>query len=328
MIKPANAPYFFLFGSVFQFLMSYGLAFIAISMRINLSLEAMLFASQVIGFGVPLLLFMKANHIRLGDIIPHAELGIGNALIVLIIVLLSLPITYFLSGVTVVFFNNNVTDLHNNSSLFKTDTLSVVMTLFLTVALPAVFEELSYRGLVLTALKKMSLLKSSVLCGFFFALMHLDPQQFLYTFYLGAVLAIFVRVTKSIYAGILGHMMFNGLSALISYASSSAEAADLPDLSLMSIGGRFDYLWSTLLIFLVLSLMALAVIVPIIRFFIRRNEKIAQDDTRNFQGSENTMFEFRKAYKSFRWATIASVAFYVSYIIAFQIIRIQDKVFF
>jgi len=92
--------------------------------------------------------------------------------------------------------------------------------------LPAVFEELTHRGLVLDALSdRGNEIESVVWCGLLFGAMHTNIMQFFYAFIGGMVFGFVVIKTNSIYPAMLLHFCNNAFSHVQSYASQHPTGA-------------------------------------------------------------------------------------------------------
>ena len=89
---------------------------------------------------------------------------------------------------------------------------SYIILLLLIAVLPAITEEITIRGVVLSGYEDKNIYLSCAITGLLFGIMHLDPQQFLYAAVLGFVLALVVRITNSIFASALIHFLINGTS--------------------------------------------------------------------------------------------------------------------
>ena len=93
----------------------------------------------------------------------------------------------------------------------------LVLDVIGTAIVPAISEELLFRGLILVALlpygKKTAILGSSVM----FAIMHQNIGQIVYTFGMGIVLALIVVKTQSVWGAIILHFLNN----LFSVANTS-----------------------------------------------------------------------------------------------------------
>ena len=73
-----------------------------------------------------------------------------------------------------------------------------IILLLLIAVLPAITEEITIRGVVLSGYEDKNIYLAASITGLLFGIMHLDPQQFLYAAVLGFVLALVVRITNSI----------------------------------------------------------------------------------------------------------------------------------
>ena len=91
--------------------------------------------------------------------------------------------------------------------------------------LPATFEELTHRGLVIDAIGDGgNEIEQMLLCGLLFALMHTNILQFLYAFAGGCMMAFLTIKTKSILPAMLLHFVNNTYSHLSSYASQNPDS--------------------------------------------------------------------------------------------------------
>ena len=78
--------------------------------------------------------------------------------------------------------------------------------------LPAVCEEILFRGLIFTGLKKISTVVGVFGSAFLFMIMHGSPDQTVHQFILGIVLALAFLVANNLWVPILMHF-FNNLVA-------------------------------------------------------------------------------------------------------------------
>ena len=92
---------------------------------------------------------------------------------------------------------------------------SIVISIILIVLIPAVFEEVLFRGFILFGLNKIySQRKSILISSLLFGLVHLNPWQFITAFLLGMIFSWIALKTKSIILPIAGHFL-NNLMALL-----------------------------------------------------------------------------------------------------------------
>jgi hypothetical protein len=81
--------------------------------------------------------------------------------------------------------------------------------------LTPILEELVYRGIVYTRLKRhLGIIPAVLLSALIFGLMHFNIVQFIYAFVLGIMLALFMEHTGHLYGAIAGHMTVNLISVV------------------------------------------------------------------------------------------------------------------
>ena len=75
--------------------------------------------------------------------------------------------------------------------------------------LPAIFEELFFRGVLLRGLKGMPVWAAALICGGLFSLFHQNPAQTLYQFFCGVAFALIAIRSGSILPTVLAHFCNN-----------------------------------------------------------------------------------------------------------------------
>jgi sodium transport system permease protein len=89
---------------------------------------------------------------------------------------------------------------------------SIPWTVLALIILPALCEEIAFRGLILTGLRRRFRTWTAVLLGaFLFSLYHMNVFQLLPTFFLGVVLGLLTVRSGSVLPAILFHMLHNTL---------------------------------------------------------------------------------------------------------------------
>ena len=92
----------------------------------------------------------------------------------------------------------------------------LVLGLFATVVLAPFIEELIFRGCLLSGLtERFGRWGAALLCGLSFSLMHMNPEQTVYQFFLGVVCALAVMESGSLLTGVVTHAMSNLLAILL-----------------------------------------------------------------------------------------------------------------
>ena len=109
----------------------------------------------------------------------------------------------------------------------STQGFGLVGVLFVVALLPAVLEELIFRGFILRGLKGLGGVASILLCGGLFALYHQNPVQTMYQFCCGACFALIAFRSGSIFPGVLAHFANNAFVVLY-YHFTGQDAMSLP----------------------------------------------------------------------------------------------------
>lgn len=177
----------------------------------------LLIFTQLLFLFTPVLVYFAITGDNIKEVLSLRSLSFKNSCLVILIALAAQPVAWFLSYLSNLFFNNDVADLFGSISIYPYWMLLIVLAV-----VPAVFEEIAIRGVVLHGYKKEPLLVASLITGLIFGMLHLNPQQFLYTSILGMLFGYLVRITHSIFSGIIAHFVFNGFQVTISKLSLNA----------------------------------------------------------------------------------------------------------
>lgn len=145
------------------------------------------------------------------------KINLKQALIIALIVIVSL---FFLSPIidlvnhlfTFVGYNPSESLGIDLSNLYR-----FIAAVIALAVLPAICEELLFRGIIYNGLLKLGVKKAIIFSALIFALMHLSLQQTVYQIILGVILAYAVYVTGSLKASMLLHFLNNFIVLLISY---------------------------------------------------------------------------------------------------------------
>ncbi len=89
------------------------------------------------------------------------------------------------------------------------DVKSFIIVFVFTCVVPAISEEFLLRGMYLTAVKRKGYVFSVITSTVMFVLLHSDPSSVVAHSILGALAAIVVLNTNSVFAGVLVHLSFN-----------------------------------------------------------------------------------------------------------------------
>ena len=141
------------------------------------------------------------------------------AKIIMLIAIAFLTVAAFMP-IAQVFFDMLVNTGYNTAKLTILTVQTpaqLVIGIILFAIMPAIAEEILYRGMIARAFKKHSFILAIFLGGALFALMHGSPAQLVHQFFLGCVCCIVYFSTGSIYAPIIVHVVNNLIAVIGSY---------------------------------------------------------------------------------------------------------------
>ncbi|WP_250278175.1 CPBP family intramembrane glutamic endopeptidase [[Clostridium] colinum] len=164
-------------------------------------------------FILPILLYTILKKVKIKDIIPLNPLSLKNFILVIFISFSVIPLTDFVSSIGDVFFENIIID-----ELYQeTSNLNLFQLLFTIALVPAIAEELAFRGVILSGYKKNSLITAMLMSSLYFGMMHGNLNQFVYTTLCGIFMAFLVKITNSIYSSMIMHFIFNARAGIFLY---------------------------------------------------------------------------------------------------------------
>ena len=153
-----------------------------------------------------------------------------------------------ISAISQMFFTNNI----GTFMAAIADTPYWAMLLLMAVT-PAITEEITLRGVVLSGYDNQSKFKAALITGILFGIFHMDFQQFLYATALGFIFAYIVRITNSIFSSVIMHFIINGISVTAQKVLFSAEelisqVVEEPSLMDLSFNMKLTYMSTYILV--------------------------------------------------------------------------------
>ena len=173
-------------------------------------MRILLVLNHTIIFLIPAIIYLIVTKSSVKDTLKLNKIYFKDLVLIILLGFICQPIMTFFSLTTSFFFKNEI-------GAFMTEIVSTpyIMLLLLVAVLPAITEEVTIRGVILSGYDNINKYKAALVTGLFFGMLHLDPQQFLYATVLGFILALVIRTTKSIFAGAIIHFFINGTSITI-----------------------------------------------------------------------------------------------------------------
>lgn len=177
-----------------------------------------LISTQLLLVFLPTIIFVFYKKYNLKDL-RFNKLSLINFIICSAIMLFSIPITGFLNFLWMIFISH-FGKLHAATVFMANNTIELLINLFVIAIVPALFEELLFRGVIFRGAEKLGRIGSIVLTALLFGLLHRDLQTLVGTVLLGIIITYMVYKTDSIYAGILAHFINNGFVVGLTYIVS------------------------------------------------------------------------------------------------------------
>lgn len=134
-----------------------------------------------------------------------------------------IPLVSFINMISSLFVENGVSE-----TLTRTvESNSLIVNLLVIALLPAVVEEIIFRGLIFNGYKKRNPFKAALLSAFLFGLIHMNINQFSYAFVIGILFALLTYVTGSVIPSIIAHFIVNGTSVVLSHLLVKLQKTDV-----------------------------------------------------------------------------------------------------
>ena len=215
-----------------------------------------LFINHIIIFIVPAIIYLLLTKQSPKKVLRLNKLYFKDIILIIGLAFVCQPIMTFFSLISQFFFENEI-----GNFVGEIVNTPYWILLLLVAVLPAITEEITIRGVVLSGYDNKNIYVACAASGLLFGIMHLDPQQFLYATVLGFILALVVRITNSIFASALIHFIINGTSITMQKIVSllPMESNDT-SLQALSISEKINYSITYAIIALVFSIFAYLII--------------------------------------------------------------------
>ncbi|MFI3230858.1 MAG: type II CAAX endopeptidase family protein [bacterium] len=163
---------------------------------------------------IPLLIFVHLGVVDLNIDIPLKKLSFKNIILIILISITMQPLLSFIASITNIFNEDVVSEV-----IFEFYKIPYWQSLLAVAVAPALIEEFIFRGIILSKYNKAGLFGSVLISSLYFGIIHLTISQLFYAIIGGIILGFLVKITDSIWAGILGHFVLNGTQITMAYIS-------------------------------------------------------------------------------------------------------------
>lgn len=172
---------------------------------------AVMMALQIAVFGIPFAVFCAFRGsgyvFKLGFELPRKKslpvIVFGTVFLVLSICVLKFGLFHFA-------YDASAYSLYGSSISIRPSSFGSGLIMVLSLAaVPAILEELVFRGIIMREYRMGGSLFSMLMSALLFAFVHFDILQFPIYFVSGLILAWLVFLTKSVWASVIAHFVYN-----------------------------------------------------------------------------------------------------------------------
>lgn len=251
---------------------------------------------------LPIIFYLLISGQKISELIPLKKLSFINILLIFFMTIFIMPTINFLVSILNLFFENGV-----SNTLIELSNIPFWQMFLCVAILPAILEEIIFRGILLTNYKKAGIFIGALVTSIFFGIMHLDLYQFVYGTILGMVFSYFVYYSGTIFASMFSHFLINGSQVLLLYIAKAFPPEEATAIQFKKIIEEcIFYLQSNL------TIMIISLILFFILFFIFKKVNI-QNTSDSFV--IRPYFSYTEKTKVVTGYMLASILLFLVYIL-------------
>lgn len=169
--------------------------------------RVMLSVNHIVLFLVPAVIYFVVTKSNVKETLRLNKITLKQVALIILTAIVTYPLMSCCAVISSLFVNNNVADYVGSIS----STPYLIMILLFGV-MPAITEEVTLRGIVLSGYRSQTKFKAALFNGLLFGIFHLDFHQFLYASVLGFIMAYVALITDSLFSSMLMHFTINSIS--------------------------------------------------------------------------------------------------------------------
>lgn len=166
-----------------------------------------LLSSQLILI-LPSIVYIIKYKLNIKEAIRFKKIKAVNIILLIVFSYLITPLMSFVNALSMLFFQNTTSSFMGG--IIKEN--GFFLSILIIALVPAIFEEVVYRGIFYNEYRKAKPLQAIFLSAFLFGIIHGNLNQFVYAFLMGIVFALIIEVTDSILSTMIIHFFINGTS--------------------------------------------------------------------------------------------------------------------
>lgn len=179
-------------------------------LKLGMSQPVALITSHFILFVLPAIIYILVTGQKFKDVLRLNKISGKEVLLSFVLALLAQPVMAFFAYIASFFANNDVAVMLDDLS--KAPLWLMILMIGVT---PAISEEITMRGIVLSGYKFKSKHTAALMSGLMFGILHLNMHQFLYAFAMGVIFAYLVMATNSLVPAMIAHFTINTSQLLL-----------------------------------------------------------------------------------------------------------------
>lgn len=188
-----------------------------------LPMEIPVYASALLGqlvILIPALLYCWKRKIAIRELIPYRKIRFSTGVLVVVTTCLMYPLLVVLNAITLLFTNSATIEMQTEMA-----NLNIIISILIIAVTPACVEEFVFRGVLFQTYRKKRVFSAILLSAFLFGCMHMNLNQFVYTFVMGIYMAFLVEGTGSIISSMLAHFTLNFIGVALSAVTRAMSQA-------------------------------------------------------------------------------------------------------
>lgn len=142
--------------------------------------------------------------------IRFQRIGFFNVILLILFTLFMVPVISFINALSMMFVKN-----HMAEQLGSMNTNPLWLNLILIALIPAVVEEMTFRGLLYCGYRDSTIKCAVFASAFLFGLFHMNINQFCYAVFMAVVFALLYEATGSILSTMIVHFTFNANTVVL-----------------------------------------------------------------------------------------------------------------
>lgn len=193
----------FLIGSIFLGL------FIGLT-NIKLDIAFQIIISQWGFVFIPIVFYFLITKSSIKQTLLLRKIKPLNVLLCFLLAGSIIPLLSFINILSQFFVQNTISE-----AILEIAEKPLWLSLILIAVTPAILEEIAMRGIITSNYRNKSVLTTCLISGFFFGMLHMNINQFLYAFIMGAIMCFAVHLTGSIVSSMVIHFTINATSLIL-----------------------------------------------------------------------------------------------------------------